>query len=1246
MENGEKHEEHENRCARNTRHSIWVLGLGSLFWLLLRSGTKPRRLAYPCQQAALTSSVGFVGYLLSIAGGTYFVHRLRSKKRLVRGGVLFLVCAVLATMQTSAPPYAQPVFAEATLPSWTSTSAISDVFVVPDVPIPDCSLDGGALPPSAPCNDPAFALRDVGVDTLVDLMRLRGSSFYRTAQYPDGIVGSNDVVVIKINNQWGGDGTGRGATNTDVLKGLIWRILQHPDGFAGEVVVAENTQNVKPGQWNNTPANSEDQNQSILDVVTTFQALGYAVSTYSWDSINDHRIKGGSVTASGYPVGEYASGNADDAYILLEDPDGSGTDELSYPKFQTDGGSYVSMRYGIWNGSGYDADRLTFINLPVLKRHSMAGSTVAWKHLIGFVTAVDPWNRYGGWNEMHRFYWGYDAPTGDSDFGLLGRQLAFVTAPDLNIVDAVWVTYGGHQGGSASRQNVLLASSDPFAVDWYASEYVLYPLVSTNPADSSAARGGTFRSATRTNQNVAAAVWQGGAAAYPYIDLLDSYDGATPSPDEMSQINVYKSGEVLPPSLGVEKSASAGSVIAGQTFTYTISYINDGLGIAENVYISDTLPLSTTFDSVADASPPWPNDSQPVIGTESPTTLTWYTSALAPMGSGATGSIIYRVKVDAMVGTNAITNGVVITSSSVFTPEHSLADESSVLVKQAPKLSLEPYDSDKLEGNIGSTNYVFRVERSDNLEGEVTVSYSVTGSGPNPADADDFEDGNFPNGTVLLADSQDSQSVNVPVQGDLYVEKDEGFDVTLTSPSGGAILAKPSATGTIRNDDTVGLEVSKLASVDIARPGDTIVYSYRITNTGEVDLVNVSAVDNKLGEVTLDRNDLAPGQAANGTASYTVQQSDLPGTIANQVTATAAGVGGQETVATASQSVTLVEHGARLFVSKVASLDRARPGDKIVYSYRITNTGEVDLFNVSAVDDQLGEILLDTDSLAPDGAATGSASYTVTESDLPDVLTNTVTATARDSTGLEVLALADEQVFLHEQTNRPDLVVSKLTHVERASPGDSIVYTYLVTNTGDMLLESVVVRDDRLGDIGLDCSQLEPSHAAQGNAIYLASLDDLPGPIVNTVTVTATVGREAITRTASASVALQEHGEDSAALSIDVTVSTGAVLPGSTIDYDYRVINTGEIALRNLKLSDTWSGSIPLSRTLLQPTEAATGTVSYQCQENISIGKLTNVVNVTADGVDGSTVSDSASFTVTIIDPALKEELRLPLISS
>jgi PKD repeat protein len=527
--------------GRRYRWTFWIVGLASLAWLLLRSLPNPRRLSYPCQRAALASSMAFVGYLLSLVGCAQLYRLLKRRTRLGAVGLLGLtLLLVLGQTSSGIRPATAARTVALDLPAWTSPSAISNVYVVPDVPAPDCSLDGGTLPSAAPCNDPAYALADAGVDALIDTMESRGEYLHATASHPGGIVGADDVVVVKINNQWGlngqGAGVGRLITSTDVLKGVLWRIVQHPDGFSGEVVVAENTQWVNP-DWNHTPANAEDRNQTYQDVVDVFQGLGYPVSLYVWDYLGENLLRGGSV-GGGHPPGEYINGNYEDGYVLLEDPAGGGSDELSYPKFETPGGSWVSMRYGVWDGSSYDSDSLTLINLPVLKAHGMAGATIAWKNLIGFVTIEDDYARYGDWDQMHDFFWGYTEGS-NQNYGLIGRQLALIRAPDLNVVDAIWVADDNYDG-NAARQDVLLASADPFAVDWYASEYVLLPAMPWEWQDVSAARVGTFRSATRTNQNSAEAVWPGGS--YPYIDLYDSYDGDTPSDDEKNQMNVYLAG--------------------------------------------------------------------------------------------------------------------------------------------------------------------------------------------------------------------------------------------------------------------------------------------------------------------------------------------------------------------------------------------------------------------------------------------------------------------------------------------------------------------------------------------------------------------------------------------------------------------------------------------------------------------------------------------------------------------------------
>jgi len=525
---------------------FWLAGLASLAWLLLRSGLNPRRLAYPCQQAALANSLAFLAYLGSLLGFDQLRRLLHPRRPTLSGFASLALLAALATALTGSQPILRPSAASLNatadpLPGWTSPSAISNVYAVENVPLPTCSLDGGSLPPTGPCQEPAIALADAGIDNLLNEMQAQGEPFYQTDTQPDGLIAAGDVVVIKVNNQWGGQGGdmgwGRLSTNTDVVKGLLWRIVQHPDGFTGEIVLAENTQDVNV-TWDDFPANSEDQNQSYQDVVDVFVGLGYDVSVFSWDNLNETLIHGGDASDQ-YPQGEYITGNYEDAYILLNDPEWGSGYQLSYPKFQTNFGTWISMRHVVLDGSIYHPDDLTWFNLPVLKKHGMAGATIAWKNLIGFLTIANYNSRFGGWDEMHGFFWGYQE-LGDVNFGALGKQMALVRAPDLNIVDAIWVAYEANYYGDAVRRDVLLASRDPFAVDWYASEYVLRPVIPYDADYSSAARGGTFRSATRINQNAAAAAWTG--STYPYIDLIDTYDGNTPSNDEKNQMNVYVVG--------------------------------------------------------------------------------------------------------------------------------------------------------------------------------------------------------------------------------------------------------------------------------------------------------------------------------------------------------------------------------------------------------------------------------------------------------------------------------------------------------------------------------------------------------------------------------------------------------------------------------------------------------------------------------------------------------------------------------
>ena len=84
---------------------------------------------------------------------------------------------------------------------------------------------------------------DDGIERLIALMDEKGQPFYLSSredetQGPTGFIGNNDVVLIKVNSQW----DERGGTNTDLVKSIIKAIIDHPDGWKGEIVVADNGQ--------------------------------------------------------------------------------------------------------------------------------------------------------------------------------------------------------------------------------------------------------------------------------------------------------------------------------------------------------------------------------------------------------------------------------------------------------------------------------------------------------------------------------------------------------------------------------------------------------------------------------------------------------------------------------------------------------------------------------------------------------------------------------------------------------------------------------------------------------------------------------------------------------------------------------------------------------------------------------------------------------------------------------------------
>jgi hypothetical protein len=418
------------------RWALTGFSLACLGWLVMRSGRKPSRLRYPCQQAALLNSA----WILPAVGigFTRFLRSSRARLLLTFPLMLCLLVFLAVGLEGDHPAGASTVpdisaararAASLRPAAWRGKGAdgAHDVFVVDHVP---------PAQPGSP--------RHAGVDSLLRLLSEGGVHLYRSGAdascaAPDGLIGPNDVVLLKVNTAW----SQRGMTNTDVVRGLITAILAHPDGFTGEVVLVDNCEGGT--DFNQQYNNAEDIYQSFQSVVNSYGDPG-RVSTSSWWAFTDEHV-------ADFDTGDYRAG-----YVWLGN-------NVSYPKFGTGRGTCVSLRNGVWDGSRYDKSRLKLINVPVLKSHSCGGVTGCMKNFMGV-----PSIHWASGQHQDLLYGGY-----------MGRVMNETIYPCLNVLDATWISPSHPRGPEgpyslAVRTDTLLAGTDPVAVDYYAGKYVLYPV--------------------------------------------------------------------------------------------------------------------------------------------------------------------------------------------------------------------------------------------------------------------------------------------------------------------------------------------------------------------------------------------------------------------------------------------------------------------------------------------------------------------------------------------------------------------------------------------------------------------------------------------------------------------------------------------------------------------------------------------------------------------------------------------------
>jgi uncharacterized repeat protein (TIGR01451 family) len=440
--------------------------------------------------------------------------------------------------------------------------------------------------------------------------------------------------------------------------------------------------------------------------------------------------------------------------------------------------------------------------------------------------------------------------------------------------------------------------------------------------------------------------------------------------------------------------------------------------------------------------------------------------------------------------------------------------------------------------------------------------------------------------------------------------------------------------------------------------GDTVSWSYVVTNTGNITLHDVGVNDVTAGAVHCPDTSLAPGtrETCHARSSHTITQSDVDaGVVDNTATASGTATGSRTpTVSGPSSTTTPIDQSNGITLVKSATENDVNAdgktdlGDTIAWTYVVTNTGNVTLSNVGVNDPEAGVVHCLFTRLAP-GSFETCAADTLHTISLADVDAGVVdnTATAQGSAPRSSVPT----ISASSSTSTPVVQVSGISLTKSAlensysSLGQTIHYSFMVTNTGTVTLSHVGIHDDLRGLVGASCpiTTMEPSASQHCTASYAVTQADMsaqtivnqataqgdpPGslnPVVSQPsTVTTPLASIAIVKQVCASASAQDCRQGGAG----PWGSSTTISPGSTVYWRIMVTNTGRIDLHGVTIADALEPSCGLAGGTLSVAVGAS--VGLYCATPSVTSSLINVATANFGGSGAAPVTSSAQINVAI----------------
>lgn len=539
---------------------------------------------------------------------------------------------------------------------------------------------------------------------------------------------------------------------------------------------------------------------------------------------------------------------------------------------------------------------------------------------------------------------------------------------------------------------------------------------------------------------------------------------------------------------------------APQTVLYCYTVTNNGTQSATNVRLKDdnATPSNTADDFFVSLS--YTQNSTTTTSSGSPLTL-----ASLP-GGGVTASGTASVSVSA--------DGTYTNIASVTAGNHATKTATAtVVVGSAPNLSIVKTQTSGTPTAVGQ-NITYSVVATNNgtlpLTNVNLTDSNATLSGCTPA---------LPvatlavNATISCTATRAITNADV-VTGSVVNTVDGSFTANSTN------YTRQSNTVTTALTASMSVVKTQTSNTVPTAVGDIITYSIVVTNTGSITLsgVNVTDATATIGTCTpvLPLASLAANASITCTASRTVTAGDVTaGSVVNTAIAstTTGPIANVNSNTVTTNVVPPVQNPPAPSNNPNVSITKAlkgpapkKAGDPVVYSVKVTNTGNVQI-NDNKIIDPDGRTLVCPPSasvLAVGASVECEVTYVVTQDDVNNGKIVRDASTKSDANGLE--KKSNEVVVTLEQ--KDDVVIEqKQIAGNPKKPGDPITYRIVTKNTGNITLNDVTVTNPAAViescTPALPVAKLDPGQEIVCTATYRVTAEDIRTGVVNNASVAA-----------------------------------------------------------------------------------------------------------------------------------------------